>query len=48
MDKEELMNEAEKKLIEIDNLYNSKKDLMAENFRQAEEIQNLKFMLNDR
>ena len=42
------MTELDLKLIEIQNLYQEKKDIMSENFRMAQEVQNMRFMLQDR
>jgi len=44
-EKEQLMTELDLKLIEIQNLYQEKKDIMSENFRMAQEVQNMRFML---
>ena len=47
-DKDNLIDDLDAKLLEIQNMYNEKKDLLAQNFKMVDEIQNMRFMIQDK
>lgn len=47
-DKDNLIDDLDGKLLEIQNMYNEKKDLLSQNFKLVEEVQNMRFMIQEK